>query len=232
MIGDMIQILDNMKQEYNIQVGKKAAIEASITQAQQLVDIARVKQENNNKIAALLKQASDVGRSNTKDHLEAVCTAALKHVLGREIEFIIDIQDCRGRPEAEFFIQYTDGTELIKVKPEEAAGGGVVDVISTALRFAFLELLREPTIQGPILLDEPCKMVSEIAATRMATLLVELQRTFDRQTIMISHSDIYGTNADKEFQVMLNGVYSNVIESTQINITNVNVEDTNVSFND
>lgn len=225
MISNYMEMLGDLKKEYNMKLGKVQAIEANINGLQTEVDTARVQQDKNSKISALLQKAAEVSRGNTKAHLENVCTAALRHVFGKDLEFVIDIDECRGRPEAEFFIQYTDGVDTIKVKPEDATGGGVVDVLSTALRFAFLELLKEPRIQGPILLDEPGKMISEIAANRMAALLQELQRTFNRQTIMVSHNDAYGAVADKEFTVMMTGVTSRLLTVSQTNITNVAMED-------
>ena len=221
MLEQIQQYLDEKKAEYNYKLGQKQIIYNTINTLTTEIDNTRAIQAENNNISALLQKAAEVSRGNTKEHLENVCTAALKYVFGKDVEFIIDIQECRGRPEAEFYIQYTTGKDVIKVKPEDASGGGVIDVLSTALRFAFLELLREPSVKGPIILDEPGKMISEVAANRMASLLQELQQTFNRQTIMVTHSDIYEKLADKSFEVMMNGNHSKVIESSQINYTSV-----------
>jgi DNA repair ATPase RecN len=199
-----------MKQKYFSRIGEKAILDANIARLNKDLQDSIATQENNQKVITLLTKTAEVSRGAVKKHIEDVCTTALKFVFDKDLEFVIDMSEHKNGAVAEFFIQYTDGKDTIKVKPENASGGGVIDVLSTALRFCFLELLNDPKIQGPVILDEPAKMVSEIAATKMALLLKELKTSFNRQVIMSTHSDIYATTADKEFLVNMSGSISHI----------------------
>lgn len=210
--------INQAKAFYQRRLGQKNIIESKINTLTQEVNNSRNLQEKNNQISSLLQKAAELSRDSIKTHLELICTMALKHVFDKDIEFVIDIQDSRGRAEAEFFIQYKSGNDIIKVKPSDASGGGVIDVLSMALRFAFLEVLKDPIIQGPILLDEPGKMVSEIASGKMSNLIKELNVSFGRQTIMSTHNDQYGACADKEIRVMMTNGVSRIEENKVFDI--------------
>lgn len=227
MLDVFKQKVDDLKAEYNNRLGQKNVIETNIVSLQSDIDGQEISRNNNIKMIMLLQQAAQLSRGNIKQHLESICTMALKFVFDKDIEFVIDIEESRGRPEAEFYIQYSDSNgDLIKVKPEDASGGGVIDVLSTALRFAFLELLDDPKIQGPILLDEPGKMISEVAATRMALLLKEFEKRFDRQIIMSTHNNAYKSVASKELTVSMSGVSSKIAENVPVNLSVDDIVDT------
>jgi DNA repair ATPase RecN len=208
--------LESLKQEYQELNGQKKIIQNKIKSTNTEINKLMKEQEKNSNISSVLQKAAELSRTNTKDHLKKVVSSALKYVFGKDYEFVIDLTTSRGVASAEFYIKYTEGKSEIKVKPQDSSGGGVIDVISTALRFAFLELLGDPNIQGTIVLDEPGKMVSEGAALKMASLIEELKRTFGRQVIMSTHNDVYGTSADREILVSQSGAYSYV----KINNTN------------
>lgn len=212
-INAYIDDLDAMKNEYQSRLGSKQAIEANIASLETDIKGLEDKKDRNMKLSFLLQKAAELSRDNAKQYLEEVGTMALQYVFDKDMQFVIDVQDRAGRAEADFYIQYSDGNETIKVKPEDAAGGGVVDVLSTALRFAYLEQLKDPKVQSCIKLDEPGKMISEVASHKMASFLAELKQTFNRQTIMITHNDIYGSAADKVFEVTMINAISKVVVS-------------------
>ena len=67
--------------------------------------------------------------------------------------------------------------------------------MSTTLRYAFIRLFNRPTLNGPIILDEPAKMVSEAMSNEFANFIKTLGEQFNKQTIIINHNaNISGVN--------------------------------------
>jgi len=56
-----------------------------------------------------------------------------------------------------------------------------------------------PKIQGPILLDEPGKHVSEDYIVKFGEFVDFIGKTFDRQIIMVTHQPHLAQTADKTF---------------------------------
>lgn len=224
MLDNYITKLENMKSEYQQKIGHITAIKSNINNLKSDISIAQQQQELNNNISSTLKKAAEISRDNTKDHLEKVVTSALQFVLGKGYEFEIDLVESRGAASAEFYLKFQESGHEIKVKPEDSTGGGVIDIISTALRFAFLELLGDPVIQSSVILDEPSKMVSEGAAFKMGALIKELNNSFGRQIIMSTHNEVYGASADNELYVSQVGAYATVKEMPKYEIKEEEVE--------
>ena len=101
------------------------------------------------KVIILLQKTSDYARTQMKQTIEYIVTNALQVVFAQDIRFEVELGTRAGAPTAEFFI--VDETGL-KYKPMDARGGGLVDVISTALRLSILELY-QPKIDGPAILS-------------------------------------------------------------------------------
>ena len=158
------------------------------------------------KVIILLQKTSDYARSQMKQTIEYIVTNALQVVFAQDIRFEVELGTRAGAPTAEFFV--VDETGL-KYKPMDARGGGLVDVISTALRLSILELY-QPKIEGPVILDEPGKMVSAEYANNFAYFLKEYCQRIGRQIIMITHNSALADIADKSIQVSIKNRVSEV----------------------
>ncbi|MGE5404814.1 MAG: ATP-binding protein [Candidatus Saccharibacteria bacterium] len=139
-------------------------------------------------VARLYALAGEYARRESKDTMERLVTNALSMVFQSDLEFQIEMEERGDRPEAEFYVTSTyGGTQVIKNEPREARGGGVVDVISLALRIALMETIR-PRLGGPLILDEPGKHVSEEYARQVADFLNAVCQSFGRQVILVTHN--------------------------------------------
>ena len=115
---------------------------------------------------------------------------------GADMEFKVVVEEKRDRPEAEFYVCSTyEGDYKVETTPQDARGGGVVDVISLALRLALLHAFRPP-VGGPAVLDEPGKHVSEEYAPHLARFLKGFSQSLGRQVIMVSHNQHLADSAD------------------------------------
>lgn len=160
---------------------------------------------------ALLIDVSSLSRERVRKVIEDTVTAALRAIVSDSLAFRVEVGDRGGRPTADWLVvsDYTSGS--IAVPPEEARGGGIVDVVSLALRMAVLELIRPP-ISGPLILDEPGKMVSEEYVPALAGFLRRYAESTGRQVLIVTHNETLLEAADRGYRVTKVGGASQVEE--------------------
>lgn len=152
-------------------------------------------------VQILLGKVSEFAREQLKKQIEATVTAGLQAILqDDEIRFVIEMTTIGGKPAADWKIITTRGEQPITASPEDAHGGGIVDIVSLCLRAALLELSR-PKPGGPFLLDEPGKMISAEYLPNVAEFLKRYLKKTGRQGIMITHHEPLAEVADVSYRV-------------------------------
>ena len=156
-----------------------------------------------NKVILVLTESSNLARNVAKTHFEKIITEALQYVTqSTDYEFVIQEMVERSKASYEFFIKTTINGEESLQNPKDANGGGFVDIISVAAKYAYLELFNDPKIQcGTVFLDEPGKMVDEQRSIKFAEYIKELGSNYNRQTIMITHNTSLKDIADQTYYV-------------------------------
>jgi len=167
------------------------------------------------KVKVLLQKVSEYAREQSRIQIEALVTNCLQYIFDSSLEFKIEINEVRGRPEAEFYVISKYGGTEIKTKPQDARGGGIIDIISLAIRIAMLECSNIDN-KGPIILDEPAKHVSEDYINQVAEFLKQVTKMFNRQVIMVTHNRHLSEMADKWYRIEMNDGVS-VVTSEGIN---------------
>lgn len=158
------------------------------------------------KVKVLLQRVSEYAREQSRIQIEALVTNCLQYIFDSSLEFKIEINEVRGRPEAEFYVISKYGGTEIRTKPQDARGGGVIDIISLAIRIAMLECSNLDN-KGPIILDEPAKHVSDDYINQVAEFLKQVTKMFNRQVIMVTHNRHLSEMADKWYRIeMSDGV--------------------------
>lgn len=181
----------------------KAKIQDQLVSLDERVDIYE-------KVRVLLHKATEYAREESRKQIEALVTNCLQYIFDSSMEFRIEIIESRGRPEAEFYvITHTIEGNEIKTRPQEARGGGVVDIISLALRVAMMQNINI-NIGGPLILDEPAKHVSEEFIVQVGEFLKQASRMFNRQIIMVTHNRYLAEIADKSYRIEFIGGESQV----------------------
>lgn len=153
-------------------------------------------------VRILLREASDYAREQARQQVEYMVTRALQYTFGPGIEFKVKMREFRGQPDAEFFVVSDYGNIRVENKPQDARGGGVVDVISLALRIALLETFR-PLLDAPLILDEPAKHISDEFAPNIGQFLKSISRDFKRQILLVTHNRYLAESADTVYTVEL-----------------------------
>ncbi len=170
-------------------------------------------------VQVLLSKASEFAREQLKTRIEQTVTAALAAIFAdSSMKFEIEMGNIGGRPSADWRVVscYGDiGSEnqvSVVASPEDAKGGGVTDVVSLALRLALLELSR-PKPGGPVLFDEPGKMISKEYLPSVADFLKQYAAKTGRQIIMVTHHEVLADVADVGYVVKQENGVSEVTRS-------------------
>lgn len=177
-----------------------------------------------NKVILVLTESSNIARNNAKNHFEKIITEALQYVTqSTDYEFVIQEMVDRSKASYEFFIKTTINGEESLQSPKDANGGGFVDIISVAAKYAYLELFNDPKIQcGTVFLDEPGKMIDEQRSIKFAEYIKELGRNYNKQTIMITHNTSLKDIADQTYYVSQNAnLISQVSELQDVPLANI-----------
>jgi DNA repair exonuclease SbcCD ATPase subunit len=176
------------------------------------------------KVILVLTESSNVARNNAKNHFEKIITEALQYVTqSTDYEFVIQEMVDRSKASYEFFIKTTINGEESLQSPKDANGGGFVDIISVAAKYAYLELFNDPKIQcGTVFLDEPGKMIDEQRSIKFAEYIKELGKNYNKQTIMITHNTSLKDIADQTYYVSQNAnLISQVSELQDVPLANI-----------
>ncbi|MFO7819779.1 MAG: ATP-binding protein [Halanaerobacter sp.] len=210
LVTSLKENIEEKKAAYNNQKGQKEQLEKRKENIISELENCKDQIDLLEQVNIYLQQVSDHARQQAKEQIEALVTQALQFVFGEEFSFEVEIEEKRSRPAAEFYVVSEYGEEKIRNRPQDARGGGVVDVVSLALRVAVLQTFSRPKILGPLVLDEPAKHVSEEYITRITKFLKNVSEMYARQIIVVTHQQHLSQVADKAFLVGLSGSKSEV----------------------
>ncbi|MDH7578811.1 MAG: ATP-binding protein [Bacillota bacterium] len=200
-VNSLKKSLDLTKAVYHRQRGEQSRLlREKAAQEKRLLEV-REEIECLEKVRLLLLEAAKHAREQGRRQVEFLVTQALQFVFGGDLEFKVKVEEKRERPEAEFYVCSTYGGDFkVETTPQDARGGGVVDVISLALRLALLHAFRPP-VGGPVILDEPAKHVSEEFSPQVARFLKSFSQSLGRQIIMVSHNQHLADSADVAYLI-------------------------------
>ena len=201
-LGEARARLEVMRRNYDQGVGARRVVEERLAAARERrAELERLLVQWDLE-RLLLGKVSDLARSRVKAHVEATVTAALQAVLGRPMRFEVRLRDLGGQPAADWLVVSEDAEGEIVTDPEDGRGGGVLDIVSLALRMAVLELTR-PRIDGPLIIDEGGKHVSRQYLPALAEFLKEYAARTGRQVLFVTHAPELAAAAHKAYRFRL-----------------------------
>lgn len=182
----LVSVTQQVIRNYEDSLVQLDGIDKEIAQLQQEIQALTKEITLYESVRVFLQELAEVARAEIASGLESIVTLCLQAVFGPSMSFEIDIDTSRNSTVIDFYVVNTDGEEVVRFSPEESMGGGVVDTVSIGLRFGLLKILSPEPI-GPIILDEPAKMVSADLIDSIASLLQELTHMFGKQNILVTH---------------------------------------------
>lgn len=179
--------------EYNLLTAQVNNLDIEIeTHQKQIEDYTKAKE--------VLNELSETVRDKAILILQQTVTPMLQAISEEPYLFEIVPSVLRGKPNVDFWIVENINGEVSYQDPIRFCGGGFVDIISSALRYAFLDIY-DGGVNNAILLDEPGRMISEQASSKFADFIKYLGTSFNRQTIMCTHSSNMAAFADRTITV-------------------------------
>jgi len=146
------------------------------------------------KARAIVQKVAEDCQKKIEFQISNLVSLALASVFPDPYEFKVSFVQRRNRTECDLLFVKNDE----ECEPLTAAGGGVVDIASFALRVAIWSLKKtRPTF----ILDEPAKFVSVDLQSKVSAMLKELSEKLKIQIIMVSHLPEIIWSADKIFRV-------------------------------
>ena len=157
------------------------------------------KKELYRKSVELLTIVEKSSKEALKKGFEEIVSYALQYILGStEYSFNLEFGRRGNLTEMDFNLITPECKE--PHDPLESSGGGVLDILSLALRVSLLELTK-PKIEGFLCLDEPFKHLSSDYLERARDFLKAINRRINRQIIMVTHKEDLVTNADNSIEI-------------------------------
>jgi len=158
-----------------------------------------------NGLKAVIQQVAKETQDKLRLRFEAIVQACLDAVFPDTYKFMMEFVSRRGQVEVDMWLDH-DGTRM---DPLDSNGGGVVDVMSIALRLCCLTLSTNSKL---LLLDEPFGHLRGEARERLGELLSIISEKLNVQILMVG--DVAGNVVrGKEFRVSKVGNISVVKES-------------------
>ena len=146
-----------------------------------------------NGLKAVIQQVAKETQDKLRLRFEAIVQACLDAVFPGCYTFKMEFLSRRGQVEVDMWLDH-DGTRM---DPLDSNGGGVVDVMSIALRLCCLTL---STNEKVLLLDEPFGHLRGEARERLGELLTIISEKLNVQILMVG--DVAGNVVrGKEFKV-------------------------------
>ncbi len=146
------------------------------------------------KLQVIIQQTAKDMQEQVRVHIEDIVQLAIDSCFPEKYVFQVLYEIKRGRTEAQISLLENGN----RVYPLDAAGGGVVDIISFALRIAVWTLSNST---NTIILDEPFRFLSRDLQPEAGKILKELSKKLNLQFIIVTHNPALEEQADKLFTV-------------------------------
>ena len=196
-ITELSSNLNNLKGQYSL-------LQEQIAQSTKKIIDYKQKKELYVKSVELLNYVSEVTKIKTKEGFEKIVTYALHYIYGSGYEFKLSFGRRGNLSELKFLLKTPNCEEPLDLL--DSSGGGVLDVVSLAIRVVLLQLTHQNT-KTYLLLDEPFKHLSVEYLSKAENFLHVINKKLNKQIILITHKQEFLTSENtQEFQNSENNV--------------------------
>ncbi len=178
--------------------GARDEIESSIHSLTEEISILKKEITYSEKAQVIIQTVAKETQQELEYHISDIVTLALETIFDDPYTFGLEFVLKRNKTECNLYLEKNGE----RIKPLDAAGGGVVDVVAFSLKIA-LWTLQQPRSRNCMVLDEPFKFLSKDLLPRASELLKELSEKLNLQFIMVTHLDELTDCADKTFNVKI-----------------------------
>lgn len=151
----------------------------------------------------VLTEVATLTQKRFKEKVETLVTMAIKSVFDRPFQFFLEFERKRNKMECRPEIKELVNGKYRTFDPTEDMGGGIIDIISFALRIVLWNL-EKPRSRNVIVLDEPMKNLGKMVSLA-GQVLREISHKLDFQLIIITHEDELIEIADRAYHITHDG---------------------------
>lgn len=208
------QRLDNLKKRVEELAGRKKTFEEMLEGEQKKLDTSTALAGECESALKLLELVGTTSRERIKQEIETLVTHALASTFSQDdYSFVAEFLHRRNQIECDLLLGVGDKFDetFQTMDPLDSNGGGIVDVITTALRFVLLTMLHQ---EGPSVLDEPGKFVSAGHQRAFLNFIQEFSEKTNRQVIMSTHIENYMSPSCKIVRMELDDNRQSVIDTS------------------
>jgi DNA repair exonuclease SbcCD ATPase subunit len=190
---------------------EKGLLEKRLDQEKKKAKILQDRVEDLTEARMIIMQVAKDTQVEVAAYIESMVTIALQSVFqNRDYRFLVKQVQRKNRTEIELMVQ--DG-EKEPYYPEDEQGGGLIDIVSFALRVV-LWSLQPKRSRNVLILDEPFRFTGgyvEVAGRMMK----EVSQKLGLQIIMVTHSTELANLADRYWVVERTGDRSTTRSSAE-----------------
>lgn len=190
--------LERMKTLINAKVVERKLLRGQISELESRIVVLEEESDDITAAKKILSATVQMTQQQLSNYIQNLVTLAIRSVFtDSDYRFVVDYKTRKdGRVEVSLLVQ--EG-EQEPFNPEDEQGGGVVDIISFALRVVMWSIQAKRS-RGVLILDEPFRFTGDY--TELAgQMLKEVSQKLGIQVIMITHSrDLMGI-ADRAWEV-------------------------------
>jgi len=213
---ELVKAQKSYQSQVDVLKGERQALERAYDGIKTKLDQIEEEEKLLENVIVLLRRASEYARDQARFQIEDLVTRCLQFIFESSMEFKIEFSESRNLPIAQFYVQSNYDGYSIKTKPQDSRGGGVVDIVSLALRVAFLEI-HKPKVEGPLFLDEPGKHVSDDYIYNLGEFIKNTSMLFGRQIIMVTHNNYLAEMCDTTYTIDIRNGVSYIAEQVDLN---------------
>lgn len=185
-------LLDNMKlkaKSFDAETarleGQKSVLHQQVEEAKMTLGDLQVTKETDEKAIEVLNLVQKSTREKIKEAFENMVTFALHSIYQEDYQFQLEFGTRGNIGEMDFKLKTPGNKEFRDLK--NCTAGGSLDIIALALRFVLIQVIR-PKVEGFVVLDEPCKMLSKNLVQNEYNFYKHINEKLGRQLIIITHA--------------------------------------------
>lgn len=143
----------------------------------------------------IISEASRITQQQFKLLVEELVTSAIQSVFtNKDYRFVMEFVLQNNRPQINLLVQDGDNEPYV---PKDEQGGGLLDIISFALRVV-LWSLEKPRSRNVLIMDEPFRWTGNLTESA-ANMMKEISKKLNLQIIMVTHDERLMEIADKSW---------------------------------
>lgn len=174
---------DSMAQTVSRLDGQRTLLSQQLIDSEEKILSLEELKLNSIKAAELLHCVQRATRDKIQIAFENTVTFALRAIYKQDYQFKLEFGQRGNIGELTFKLKSPDTEGFLDL--EDCVAGGSLDIISLALRFTLLQILRSP---GMIVIDEGTKMLSKNYRAAEHDFYEAMSTKLGRQLILITHS--------------------------------------------